>query len=340
MSLTPDQITIAITVYSRRQYVRQAVASALDQTVPVRVIVVEDCGPDAGLQTFVQETFGSRIQYIRNPRRRGLFGNWNACLEQAGAGWLSILHDDDYLAPNFVESMIALSAKAPRVALYFGHTAIVDDDGQPHPTLSMPAVPQSWREVRLEDTIWLTPFPFPGQLFRADEARAVGGFRATSQYCGDWEMWCDLIARSGGAQTRDLVAYQRQHTGEDRGTNVVVRSGRVQPLSYVQHKRILHLLRAAGRPRALDRREYQLRYQVPTRFLLRYGAGLSPRLLRYHWGLLLLSPPMHTRYRLFQMAARVGGPGWVRFLSRIYRRVKGISQVSGNPTAALTGQRR
>src|SRR6266545_4186650 len=110
--ITADQITIAITVYDRRQYLAQAITSALDQTVPVRVIVVEDCGPDPTLESFVKQHFGSRVRYFRNPRRRGLFDNWNACVELCRTAWLSILHDDDFLAPCFVESMLELSEKS------------------------------------------------------------------------------------------------------------------------------------------------------------------------------------------------------------------------------------
>jgi glycosyltransferase involved in cell wall biosynthesis len=63
------------------------------QTVPVRVIVVEDCGPDATLQEFVKDQFGSRIEYVRNPKRRGLFDNWSSCVEQCRTEWL--LHHEN-----------------------------------------------------------------------------------------------------------------------------------------------------------------------------------------------------------------------------------------------------
>ena len=42
MRISADQITIAVTVYDRRQYLVQAVERALNQTVPVKVMVVED----------------------------------------------------------------------------------------------------------------------------------------------------------------------------------------------------------------------------------------------------------------------------------------------------------
>jgi glycosyltransferase involved in cell wall biosynthesis len=340
MITASDQITVAVTVYSRRQYVCQAIASALAQTQPVHVLVVEDCGPDPGLRDFVLSQFGQRIEYIRNPERRGLFGNWNACLEYCRTPWLSILHDDDYLAPNFAESLMTLSRSAPNLGLYFGHTTIVDEEGQVHPTLAVDEIAEPWRPVDLSETVWVTPFPFPGHLFRVDQAQAVGGFRATSYYCGDWEMWCNLIDRWGAARTRDRVAYQRQHRGEDRGTNVVVRSGRQFPLSYVQHKRVLHLLRKAGRPQPFDRRKYQARFQVPTRFLLRFGGALSPRLLNYHWRLFMLTPPPHLGYAIYQLAARLMGPAFVRATSNIFRRTQGISSPVSSPATQLSGRKR
>src|ERR1039457_4635020 len=78
--MTPGDITIAVTVFDRRDYIEQAVVSALAQTLPVRVMVVEDCSPDKGLESFLLWRFGSPITYHRNSRRAGLFDNWNACV--------------------------------------------------------------------------------------------------------------------------------------------------------------------------------------------------------------------------------------------------------------------
>ena len=92
MSLSADQITIAITVYNRRQYVKEAIASALRQTVPVRVMVVEDCAPEPSLETFVKSEFGPDLPLLPKSDAPRTFGNWNACLELCQTEWLSILH--------------------------------------------------------------------------------------------------------------------------------------------------------------------------------------------------------------------------------------------------------
>src|SRR3974377_1327053 len=118
--MIPGDITIAVTVFDRREYIEQAIASALGQTLPVRVMVVEDCGPYADLEPKVLARFGTRLTYHRNPRRSGLFANWNVCLERCTTSWLCLLHDDDFLSPDFVQAMLELEARIPGKGLYYG----------------------------------------------------------------------------------------------------------------------------------------------------------------------------------------------------------------------------
>jgi glycosyltransferase involved in cell wall biosynthesis len=320
-SLAADEITIAITVYNRRRYVEQAICSALNQTASVGVMVMDDFGPDPSLQDFVKGKFGARVKYIRNPVRRGLFGNLNACLELCSTPWLSILHDDDYLAPEFIEAMLELYRYCPDCGLYFGGTTMVNDTGDPLFEWASPALPKRWRRVTLQDVKWATPFAFPGQLINVEHALAVGGFRKTSQYCGDWEVWCKLIAHYGGACTGATVAFYRQHADWERASNRVLRAGKVYPLNYVQIKRAFHLLRQAGVPEKIDRITYQKQRPISTRFLLRHGVNLSPRMLCYYRRLLLLSAPAHLGYAVIQFAVLIFGVRFLRWTSQIWNRL-------------------
>lgn len=44
MALRAEHITITVAVFNQRDFVLEAIHSVLNQTVPVKVIVVEDCG--------------------------------------------------------------------------------------------------------------------------------------------------------------------------------------------------------------------------------------------------------------------------------------------------------
>jgi glycosyltransferase involved in cell wall biosynthesis len=337
MKIAPRDITIAITVYNRRDYICQAIRSALNQTVPVRVIVVEDCGPDGTLRDLVLNEFGGQIEYFRNQTNRGLFDNWNACIEYCQTPWLSICHDDDYLSPGFVEAIIALSDEAHDCGLYLGCSQVVDERGKPiiehgKPFYVRKAMPPHvrWDRVELEDCIFDgPPVAFAGQLFRVNDARTLGGFQKGSQFAGDWEMWCRLIAFRGAAQWNEVLAFCRWHGGEERGCTKIDRNGRHRSLVFVQQKRVLRMIRDQGREASFDREKFLDLMPMSATSLLRYGAGFSGRVLRYNVGLLLRSRSPSFTHKLFQMAARLFGWRGVRFISTLYSKVCKSFETSG-----------
>jgi len=312
MELHPEHITIAVTVFSRREFVCDAIRSALDQTLPVQVIVVEDCGPDATLQEFITREFGSRIRYFRNPKNRGLFGNWNACMEYCPTPWLSILHDDDLLRPNFVETMISLAGRAPQRALYFGRAAHLATDGRTHP---VPPVtwPGGWRNLDPVEFAEECTVLFPGQLFRVTAARELGGFRPASYFTGDWDMWFRLAVRFGAAQSATEVSVNRSHEGADRGTSRVERMGWKWALDNVQRKRNLALLnKEKGVNIPFDRTKLLKTSPIPSRLLWRHRRRFTRRILNYNTWLFLHSKPPHWRYAALQWLAWLCGPEVLR----------------------------
>jgi glycosyltransferase involved in cell wall biosynthesis len=315
-ALSVENVTVAVTVYDRRDYIFQAIQSALDQTIRINVIVVEDSGPDTGLKSLVQEKFGSRIKYIRNARRRGLFDNWNACLELCPTPFLSILHDDDFLHPEFIEAIDELIASAPECGLYFGQTKIVDEKGR-EIGRPCPALKEPWRKVSLEDFAQNNLLLFPGQLFRVEAARTLGGFRSGSLYAGDYEMWAKLTNEFGAAQTARIVSSIRTHGHWGRGTSRVERSGKIRGLTFVQQKRIATMLKAKKSPTNFNRKELLSKFPISSTFLIRNASSFSPRILRYNHRLLLESRPPSWRYALFRKVARLLGPGFLKWVSKL-----------------------
>jgi glycosyltransferase involved in cell wall biosynthesis len=332
-AMTPGDITIAVTVFDRRDYIEQAVASALVQTLPVRVMVVEDCSPDLGLQSFVVSRFGPQITYHRNARRRGLFDNWNACIERCLTPWLCLLHDDDFLAPDFVEAMVELAAKIPGKGLYYGRCNFVDSAGRAAFTPPVPAGPH-WQSADVVSVALRNPVRFPAELFRADFTRALGGFRPTSLFTGDWDMWFKLALHYGAAGTHRVVGTSRSHKAEGRGTVRVERNGKYEALIAMQAKKNAALLRQRGMAVHYDRAAALKSHPVPTRFLLENASSFSPRMLAYNVGQLLCSTPAHAAHRLFQTLARCLGPRFVSAASRFYHIFKGTARSRHPPSTS------
>jgi glycosyltransferase involved in cell wall biosynthesis len=320
MPLRPEDITIAVTVYSRRDFVLGAIRSALNQTIPVRVIVVEDCGPDAGLRDFILSEFGNRIVYFCNPKNRGLFDNWNACMEYCTTPWLSILHDDDSLEPCFVEAMLSLAELAPTRGIYFGQSALLHEGRLSQPP---PATWNRWRDIEAAELAESCFVMFPGQLFRIQDAKAVGGFRKTSYLTGDWELWFNVVLRSGGAQSDRVVSTVRSHFGKDRGSSLVERRGVKWVLDNVQRKRnLLKLRREKGISVSFDRAKFLKDSPIPSRLLLRDAHWFSPRMLNYNAWVFKNSAAPNIAYRALQAAVGLFGPATLRGCSKLWNRAR------------------
>jgi hypothetical protein len=284
-------------------------------------MVVEDCGPDPGLQSLVVSRFGTRITYHRNARRRGLFDNWNACIELCPTLWLCIVHDDDFLEPDFVEAMLELAAKIPDQGLYYGRYHVLDSAGKAVP-MPAPAPGPVWQSTDVVQAATRNCFGFPADLFRVDYAKALGGFRPTSLFSADWDMWVKLTLHYGAAMTNRVVGNYRNYDAEGRATSRVDRNGKAMPLTFMQVRKNVALLRQHGFDIRFDRAAALKSGPLSTRSLLEHAWRFSPRMLAYNYRLLLQSTPPTSRYRLFQTLARWLGPRFVSVTSRLYHRLR------------------
>ena len=109
--------TIIIAAYNAQDTILRALRSASAQSVPVEIIVVDDCSGD---DTFrIAEDFAAtdpRLQVHRQPQNTGPAGARNLGLAHSGAPWVTILDSDDHMAPDRVERLLAQSEGADLVA--------------------------------------------------------------------------------------------------------------------------------------------------------------------------------------------------------------------------------
>ncbi len=100
---SPDpHFTIAIPTFNRADWLRSCVASALSQTVESFEVVVSDNASDDATPEVLGEFDDERLSVIRQPRNIGAIGNWNACLSAANGTYVTMLSDDDSVAPFFL----------------------------------------------------------------------------------------------------------------------------------------------------------------------------------------------------------------------------------------------
>jgi glycosyltransferase involved in cell wall biosynthesis len=123
------KVSAIIPAYNRRHYIRRAVDSILNQTVPVHEIIVVDDGSKDGTADLVEELYGSRVKLIRQANT-GVAGARYRGIQSATGDWIAFLDSDDEWTPDRNSALLAAAAKVPEdVAWIFGDLRIVTDEG-------------------------------------------------------------------------------------------------------------------------------------------------------------------------------------------------------------------
>ena len=123
-------ITTTIPLRNAQQFVLETLQSVAAQTRPPdRVVVLDNCSTDETPQ-IVKSFKAIPVEYIRNPRDLGPFGNFNRCMDFAAeTEYLQILHGDDLIAPEFYEKMTAQLEDCAGLGLGWCLDERIDDCG-------------------------------------------------------------------------------------------------------------------------------------------------------------------------------------------------------------------
>lgn len=218
------RLTFAIPYYRGRDYLREAIASVLAQTVSEwLLLVVDDRGPEPA-DDVVAAFDDPRITYVRNERNLGLAGNWNECLRLATTPWVTILHGDDRLLPAYAERVLAAAEREPDVTALFTDAVNIDSAGDPTRTLA--DIAKGLLPRRKDDHVLSGDDDLAGLLagnyivcptmcLRRD-ALGPEPFDASLRFVPDWELTTRVLMEGGrlGAVRTPLLEYRRHSDSE------------------------------------------------------------------------------------------------------------------------------
>ena len=102
------EISIVIPVYRRTEYICEAIDSAVNQKTnhAYNVIIVDNTVENNSIYDLIKLYPEDKIVYYKNEQNIGMFGNWNRCIELADTPWITMLHDDDKMKPDYIETIM------------------------------------------------------------------------------------------------------------------------------------------------------------------------------------------------------------------------------------------
>lgn len=230
----PVTISIVIPTYNRDVLLAQAFFSALNQIdFNAYEIIIIDNNPDSAaalLQQIQTTTDTPTIKYYVNRNNLGMFGNWNRGIELAEGIWVTLLHDDDWLYPEFLKT-ISLFATDDNDVLACG-SAIGEDDYAGRRV----SAPRGGRilanQVSINRLILGNLSPAPGILIKKSLLIEVGGFDANYYPCADYFTYVRCALKGKSLIIRNTLAYYRtsdsQTFKDDTLTRMVTMSARIK----------------------------------------------------------------------------------------------------------------
>jgi glycosyltransferase involved in cell wall biosynthesis len=188
-----DLITIAIPTYKRTDYVRKALDSAVNQTIPCRILLIDNNSPDDEIKTIVDSYKNTDIKFIKTDETVPMDENFNNCFRYAETPWVTILHDDDMLHCQYVENSLKILERYGESVGGIAYSTFVSE--------------REWEEAyklrKLDGDIrimnpeffYFNQIPFPGVLVKKDIALAFGGFNSEYYPVADLDFWYQYTTR-------------------------------------------------------------------------------------------------------------------------------------------------
>jgi len=204
-------ISILIPTFKRNSMLAQALASSLNQDASCNfeVIVVDNDPESFGLafDNFMPIKKNICLRYFVNEINLGMTGNWNQCLELAKGNWVTMLHDDDWLAPNFISTMLPLLLKGFNFAV-----CKVDVGDLSYNPLKINQSRDSSMvfPITHADLIMGNPTPAPGLLILRKILDDVGRFNDGNYPCADYVTYILCAKKSKSVMINRTLAYYRR----------------------------------------------------------------------------------------------------------------------------------
>lgn len=215
-------VTIGIPTYNRADgYLKEALACAMSQTYEnIEIIVSDNCSTDNTAE-LVKKFNDSRIRYFRQNQNITANDNFNFCLDQAKGDYFLLLHDDDRIDSDFVETCVQHARGNKNIGIIRTGTRLIDANGV--------FLKEKKNMVGGFSTLdffigWFenkTALYLCSTLFNTKTLKQIGGFASKHNLFQDVIAEVILAAKYGRVDCKPVKASFRRHS-ENRGDSVGV----------------------------------------------------------------------------------------------------------------------
>ncbi|MEI2738064.1 MAG: glycosyltransferase [Chitinophagaceae bacterium] len=213
--------SIILPVKNGGSYLKEAVASILNQTVTnFSLHILDNCSTD-GTTEWVQSLEDKRVIYYPSAESLSIEQNWARIKDIPKNQFMTMIGHDDILHPDYLQTMDSLIGQYPTASLYQTHFNYIDSSGkivrQSQPMAEVQYV-HEFLDCQMNQTLDSTG---TGYMMRSSDYDAVGGISPAypKLIFADYELWMKLISKSCKATSEKICFSYRLHDSVSRLTN-------------------------------------------------------------------------------------------------------------------------
>lgn len=234
--------TFAICAYKESPYLEECITSLMEQTVKSEIFIatstpnkyIDDIAANYNLKVYVNEG------------ESGITQDWNFAYSKVQTDYVTIAHQDDKYAPEYVENLLAYTAKAKKPLLFFTDYAEIRN-GEIVTTNKILKVKRIMLFIMRPKAMWGSRFirrrvlslgsPIccpSATYYRPNLMKQVflNGFRADE----DWEAWERLSKLKGDfIFCNKILTYHRIH--EDSETTKILNDNKRSEEDYIMYQK-------------------------------------------------------------------------------------------------------
>jgi len=238
-----NKVSICIPTFNGAKFIGSAIKSVLEQTYQdFDLIVCDDASTDRTLE-IVSKILDKRLSIHRNPKRLGLVGNWNRCLQLARGEYFVLMHQDDLMHQDNLTAKVAFLEAHPSVGFVHSNIRCIDESGNDIGGHWLPQAETNCVEPGMkcfERLISIGNFICcPSVMARRNCFERFGSFDSRLPFTVDLEMWLRLSSHCDvGYLAMPLIQYRlhnKQETQKFSAGRDVIEVGRAIRIALNEH---------------------------------------------------------------------------------------------------------
>lgn len=245
-SFNGELVSVIIPTHNCRQWVSDAIDSALAQSYPSCELIVVDDGSVDDTGDYLGTKYGGQIRYVYQDNS-GPAAARNKGLSLANGSFIQFLDSDDFLAPSKIERQMTLFSDQLECGVVYSDFAFMSIDKEGYTKQSPAQYRQKYGVKNVFEALLDSNFiVIHSALVRTDVLRCCGGFDMTLASDEDYDLWLRLAA--AGCRfcflPEVLAFYRRRHNSVSRDI-FTQKKGTLQALKKVEQN--IHGLTAQER---------------------------------------------------------------------------------------------